>query len=209
LLEKSAGNNVKYMRRLIDQLKLPFQVISQNGKHRVVFDNIRGEASLYSGSCLTTLINCLANILIGMAIADCEFPEVCDPFIVTDILRASILETGYIVTMDYCEYDEDLQFLKHSPILTTSGHYQPMLNLGVLLRASGSCKGDVPGRGDLSTRFRDFQASLLQGMYPRSHCLVVDNMKRACGGIVRECMMKTIRDDLSYKVDDTTEHTFL
>ena len=73
-----------------------------------------------------------------------------------------------------------MQFLKHSPVFDVDGKIRAVLNIGVLLRASGVSKGDLPGRGDLRLRAQAFQGALLQGMYPRMHTPMIDNMKGAC-----------------------------
>jgi hypothetical protein len=131
------------------------------------------EPRLYSGSTLTTAINNLANLLIGLAISECLDFDVAT-------LDAAIRGAGYIVTgLKPLDVFEDVQFLKHSPTLDRNGEYQPILNLGVLLRATGSCDGDVPGRGPLRPRCETFQSQVVSGMYPRVITPVVDNMLSA------------------------------
>lgn len=71
---------------------------------------------------------------------------------------------GHKVTLDICEIPEDMQFLKHSPILSAAQVWTCVLNLGVVFRASGVCRGDLPGRGDCRERAKDFQHSLMHGL---------------------------------------------
>jgi hypothetical protein len=149
---------------------------------------------LYSGSTITTAINNIANIAIGVSIAECEYKGELD--ICTAAERA-----GYIITgCQPLEYPEDIQFLKHSPIRDIHGVYQPMLNFGVLIRASGTCKGDLPGRGPLIDRAQTFQRSLLRSAYPKTNFRFLDIMKSVVG--VGETY---IVDDFCYKVVDKEE----
>lgn len=99
---------------------------------------------------------------------------------------------------------EDIQFLKHSPTLTTTGSYKACLNLGVLLRLIGTCKGDLPGRGPLEPRATSYNHALVQGAYPRAHFSVVDNMRGADKIKSYDCIDKTFE----YKVIVEGEHIF-
>ncbi len=115
------------------------------------------EPYLQSGHTLTTLINCLAWYIIAHRFArESHF----DPAMLPAITKA----VGYYVEFQACAVPEDLQFLKQSPILDDEGIYRAVLNLGVILRATGMCKGDLPGRGDPKTRAQNFQHSLMNGL---------------------------------------------
>jgi hypothetical protein len=161
---------------------------------------------LYSGSTTTTTSNNTAQLAIAVAMAE-----------LSDINETSCVEAaaaaGYILKLEMCDKLRDLQFLKHSPVRDDNGDIMPVLNLGVLLRASGSCHGDLPGRGELEPRARAFQSALLQGMYPRTHFPLVDTM-RAATGIVRQDLfarsLLIVNHSLSYKVahasDDPVVH---
>jgi len=155
---------------------------------------------LYSGSTLTTAINNLANILIAISIAEamcCDAP---------DIIRAAA-RTGYIVTCEDCTDWHKLQFLKHSPVLDTDGVIRPLLNIGVLLRLSGTCKGDLPGRKTtpLKDRAAAFQASLLSGAYPKANFTLLDNMRRSAG-MPSHATDRMVAKELSYKVVDNPSY---
>lgn len=125
---------------------------------------------LYSGSTLTTFINNLASALI------CESIALSDINCISDIEQAA-LRVGYKVSIDACNRPCDLQFLKHSPAGVTMF---PLLNVGVLLRASGFCRGDLPGRGDLEKRASRQQAMLLNGMYPHVSFPFLHRLKATC-----------------------------
>jgi hypothetical protein len=141
------------------------------------------EATLYSGATPTTTLNNVSCNTIFYAIRDCDVSECKNIEEVGRALEAAIASTGYIVTGlsaddTWCEIFEDLQFLKHSPVRDTNGDWHALKNLGVLGRAGGACKGDLPGRGDLENRAAVFQSNLLHGMYPRDSFPMLDMMKK-------------------------------
>lgn len=181
------------MRVLVEQCQEPIVIKSRVDTEKKI-KLLPNEPTLYSGSTITTVINNLANILIAKAIAESTINSV------QDIVQAA--ETaGYVVTAEECKIPEDIQFLKYSPCMTTTGEYAPLLNLGVIMRASGTCRGDLPGRGDLTQRARRFQAALLQGAYPRSHLDFIDNMKAAAG--TPDAVSKRVAEKIFlYKVYD-------
>lgn len=150
---------------------------------------------LFSGSTITTCINNLANILIGHAISRCDFQGD------SKTLVEAAAKVGYIIKCDVCEIIEDVQFLKNSPVFDTTGTLRPLLNPGVLLRLSGTCKGDLPGRGDLRQRGLDMQAGLLKGAYPFSNFRLLDNM-RANAGTSNAKIDAIVCNTLKYKTAD-------
>lgn len=154
---------------------------------------------LYSGSTLTTAINNLANILIALSIAesDCLSAE--------DVIRAAA-KAGYIVTCLDCSDWHKLQFLKHSPVIDTDGQLRALLNIGVLLRLSGTCKGDLPGKKTIPLRQRAeaFQASLLRGAYPKANFTLIDNLRKSVGVPTPETE-KVVASMFEYKVEDSEE----
>lgn len=194
--EGRAKDDVK---RLVAQCELPIRVydLGQDSKQAFV-ELLPHEPKLYSGSTMTTAINNFANICIAKQVAD-------DCAMTDDAVAASAAKVGYIVTCVDAAVPEKLQFLKHSPALDTSGNWQPLLNLGVLLRLSGSCRFDLPGRGPLEPRARAFQAALLQGAYPRSIFPLITNMKRACGATTTPVCTAAVSKLFEYKVDRTDD----
>jgi hypothetical protein len=144
---------------LVEQCVQPIVLTSTDQKRKVKLKPKMPR--LYSGSTLTTLINNLANIMICKAIVD-------DEAFTPEEISAAAAKAGFIVTVEKCEQPEDLQFLKHSPVRTDKG-YQPMLNLGVMLRSLGQCKGDLPGRGPIVERAKAFTNAYITGMYPRTN----------------------------------------
>lgn len=188
------------VRRLIEQCKMPMKIRDCNDpKIYVLLKPLF--AVLYSGSTLTTAINTLANFLIALAIE--EGVRNGSIQTIADIQQA-IRRIGFLVTISECRHYEELQFLKHSPVRDTLGNWQPMLNFGVLLRASGMCFGDYPGRGDLKQRILAFQRGLLQGAYPYTSCQLLDAMWQAVGqGPVSIEAAK----EFKYKVDNDSSFT--
>jgi hypothetical protein len=147
------------MQGLIDQCKLPITITNpHDDNEKVTLQPLSHR--LYSGSTITTLINNFANILIAKAITDsgAYLPE---------HITSAAASVGYLVSVQRCTQPQDIQFLKHSPVYDSNGHLRAMLNLGVMLRSMGQCKGDLPGRGDISLRASKFNHAYIAGMYPR------------------------------------------
>lgn len=139
------------------QIKATIRIISKDRKSVILFKPL--ETYLQSGIGITTTVNCHTWL--------CEFVNIVDNINVIhsplDLIKVCEL-VGHKVTLEECHVIEDVQFLKMSVVKTTDSTYQAILNLGVILRASGSCKMDLPGRGDMATRARDFQAGLMNGL---------------------------------------------
>lgn len=187
--------------RLVRQCELPIRIHSMVDRRRFV-DLRCKRPLLYSGSTITTSLNDLACTLIAYSISCIEYTGALDANGVSQEIVNAAANVGYVLTgcEPLAEF-EDVQFLKNSPVLGDDGKWHPMLNFGVLLRASGVCRGDLPGRGDLRARAEAFQRGLLQGCYPRTDFEVVDAMKQAVGsGPV--CESPEITTLLAYKVGD-------
>jgi len=96
---------------------------------------------------------------------------------VSDVIKAAA-RAGYLIKATRSRKPEEIQFLKNSVALDITGEYHAILNFGVYLRASGCCKGDLPGSGDWRPRARAFQKGLIQGMFPRCHCPALTAMRQ-------------------------------
>jgi len=186
----------KNLTRLIKQCEAPIEIRAcSNARKRV---RLRpNEATLYSGSTLTTVANNLANLYLGLSISqsDIRGPK--------DVIRAAA-RAGYVITLDECETPEEIQFLKHSPVQDTLGEWQPLLNPGVMFRASGTCRGDLPGRGPLRPRAEQFQKALLRGMYPRQSFPILETMKSSVNH-AKTIEYKQIQDKFRYRVTHDTK----
>lgn len=161
---------------LVDQCRAPITIEAPYYTEKKMKVKLQSAtARLFSGSTLTTVINGFANACIAQAIhtAACTDPE--------SILTAA-RSAGYVLTIDECSEFEDIQFLKSSPVRDTAGNYHPVLNLGVLLRAYGTCKGDIPHRhqrkSTMKARSESFQKGLLRGLYPNVTFPFLETLKK-------------------------------
>lgn len=136
------------------------------------------EAVLYSGSTLTTGVNNSGSSLIAEAVSEGVYSG--SNADIEAQLMAAIARTGYVVTLERCLDESELQFLKHSPARDHDHNLHPVLNLGVLLRLSGTCRGDLPGRGCIYRRARDFQHALLTGASSQYSHPLIDVMRSNC-----------------------------
>ena len=172
LLKRLPTRHAHIFQRLVNQCRRPIRVYDSNTRSRKTFIELTPTGPfMYSGSTLTTIMANLASMFIAMSIAEGDGTD----------LAADAHRVGYHITgVDTpLTHPEELQFLKHSPIIADDGEYHSMLNLGVLLRTSGMCNGDLPGRGGRRARAVDFQASLIQGAFPGVHCQLLDAMRYA------------------------------
>jgi len=172
---------------LIRQCELPMTIVDQNNAHNRILLKPIGPR-LYSGSTLTTSINNVANLSIAYCIAN-------NPFL--PLAQAAQL-SGYLVTAEVCEVEEDIQFLKHSPCQQIDRTYYPLLNLGVIVRTSGCCRGDLPGRGPLKPRARGFQKALLQSLSPAARYTVINQMR---ANVADAVVTRPIKDKITRDVE--------
>lgn len=193
------------MKRLVAQCKLPLRVLSTNGKCRIVIQPTR--EMLYSGSTITTAINNLANISIALAISEMDYTGELNLAGECHELAVAASQAGYIVTgCEPLSCIEDLQFLKNSPVRDIHGVWRPMLNLGVFLRASGTCDGDLPGKGPLEPRARSFQKGLIKCSFPYSNFQLKQRLMTACGEVDALDHAK-VKDQFFYKVALNDKYT--
>lgn len=168
------------VRILVEQCTLPIRIRFKGGtgRDKLVLqpvDSLTGKPTprLYSGSTITTVINNLACILGAVAVQEAGAET-------ADAVIASFATAGYKVTVDVCRDYSDIQFLKNSPAYDITGELRSLLNIGVLLRTYGTCKGDYPGssKESLQARHDAYQAGLLRSTYPRVTFPLLDAMKQ-------------------------------
>lgn len=182
---------------LIKQCQLPIRVVDQeNPANVVVLDP--DEPTLYSGSTMTTFVNNMGEFVIAFQLGKVDWSQVPPERVEFEVMSAA-KRAGYVVSCEDCEKVEDIQFLKHSPVLDRYSTYQPVLNLGVLFRASGTCRRELP-KGDPVKTAATFQASLLQGMFPLLDAPIVRKMKVKAGKW-DEKTLEMIKNEWHYKVD--------
>jgi len=202
LYECTPPNAQPCMRSLILQCSSPVTIKNPNRKGHANYHNetlvLRAverdgspRATLLSGSTLTTLINNVANLIIGHAISASEATTATD-------IELAATAAGYVITVEIAENFEEVQFLKHSPVKDVKGDYRPLLNLGVTLRLSGRCHRDLPAdkHKTLEERAINFQQGLLKGALPRvNHPLA--SVMRACAGLNPEVDPRTPPDAIT------------
>lgn len=193
------GNQGHEMKRIVDQCALPVRIHDQNEKSRYVILKPKGHV-LYSGSTLTTAINNVSSFHI---IVQCV--RRYDGTVAS--LHAASEEVGYIISVEECHKLQDMQFLKYSPVIDTKGEIRALLNIGVLYRASGVCRGDLPGRGKIETRARDFQAGLLKCTYPQVTFPHLITLRKTARGKA-ERFENIIAKGYEYKIDETGAEGF-
>jgi hypothetical protein len=145
---------------LYDQCRLPIKITNPffNWTQTLRSD----EACMYSGSSITTSGNCLGNLLIAASIKGWldglgRLPTVIE--VEREVPRIA-RSCGFLLTLERCYHFEDIQFLKLSP----DSNCEPFLNLGVMLRALGSCDGDFPGVGTVESRAQARMCDIVRGM---------------------------------------------
>jgi hypothetical protein len=132
------------------------------------------EARMFSGSTLTTGVNGFSGMNIFKSIIE-------DDSCTAEEIKASAARVGFLYKVEQCHQFKHVTFLKYSPVRDTSFAWQPILNLGVLLRAHGKCRGDLAGRGDFDARANEFNYGLICGMYPRVHTPFLQALCKATG----------------------------
>lgn len=146
---------------VIAQCQLPLDIVCPTNPWKKV-TLVPEQPVLYSGSTITTILNCLGCLTIFKSISDNKIQydqcKTVDEVKALTIHLASL--AGYIVTVDVWEHIQQATFLKHS----SNEHGEPWLNIGVIQRLSGTCKGDLPGSGDLYTRCEIVQSKLVEGL---------------------------------------------
>jgi hypothetical protein len=199
---------------IVDQCKLPIAIRFQGQAvespdadvedNRVAtlclqpIDPLTGKKAprLYSGSTATTVINNLACILGAVAVQEQQADD-------DQSITKAFATAGYKMSVELCHDYSDIQFLKNSPAYDITGELRPLLNLGVLLRSAGTCKGDLPGKKTESFELRhaQYMGSLISGMYPGIHFPLVDTMRKwtAKGSTRTDALVK---QQMAYK------HTF-
>lgn len=113
---------------------------------------------LQSGSGLTTSLNTHCWMFMFYVVAESDAVEI------EDILQI-FADCGYDITCEVREKFEQCTFLKHNPVLCSCcGVYQPVMNVGAILRASGVAKFCFPGKGDLTTKTINHQSCVMNGL---------------------------------------------
>lgn len=165
------------LRETIKQLSFPFDVFNVNNRREKIRYKL-GRPFMFSGWTGTTALNNVGSLLIFLAACD-----TLQTAITLDELVAGIrTRSGYDVTLDEHRTYADYQFLKHSPEYGQDGNVYQVLNFGTVLRASGVCRGDLPGSGDTEARARSFQSALMSGLQSGYDNPVISALRSSCSG---------------------------
>jgi len=165
----------------MEQLRQPLRVRNPTDR-REYFELIPLWETLYSGSVLTTIVNVVAGFACGVSYSRLTTINAAT-------LHRASNQAGYDMTITPHKKFQKVQFLKHSPALDTSNQWQPALNMGVLLRASGHVKGDLPGIGPIRERALAQHAAQLSCSYPNSHFPLITEARRR-HAVTTEAAMK-------------------
>jgi len=125
---------------------------------------------LPSGITITTLVNCVAMLCIFWSVINSDIKS-------EDDIIGAAARVGYKLTLEAVSIPEDYQFLKRSLSRDIAGDYHVTLNLGVIFRASGVCRGDLPGRGCHMKRASEFQRALMTGLLNGISCPELERLK--------------------------------
>lgn len=132
---------------------------------------------MYSGFAGTTVVNNIANMLIGLMLQRlCPDPAKVTKKEFQDLYVQAAYLVGYNVTVGVCECPEDLQFLKMSPSVV-DGVLTPYMNIGVHLRGFGTFPYDLPGRGELRARAETFNSDVVKSRVHWGHHAIYDAFK--------------------------------
>lgn len=160
LLEQAMSVDSRFVadiRTMFKQLEAPCKIVSTQSKRGVQGMKVKLEPVgpvLYSGSALTTAVNNMANTLIFLSIMDGYRKDMTKREAI-QLIEESAERCGYILKCEVCDEIQKIQFLKYSPT-RNGGMY---LNLGVILRTFGMCKGDLEGKKNVSILERGIKRS--------------------------------------------------
>lgn len=147
---------LRIMSFLLDQCAQTCKV--GHGKSRLLFKPVRYFE--YSGSLLTTLLNCVASFNIGRQILEGWSGGTREE--ARSYVNSVLERCGWKVTCEEEPMFSGVQFLKHSPARTEDGEIVACTNLGVLLRALGQKTGTLP-KGDPYEQAVLFNTGLVSG----------------------------------------------
>lgn len=196
LSDVSAGEVERCIDKLVKQLGAPILVVNPECRRQFVL-LVCTFPRLFSGSTLTTLLNNVANLLIGTALYEAyENGElVAGTDFAPIIARAGYICSGTLPPKLSCEtfrhadeecyFPEDILFLKHFPVTDAKLGWVPVKGIGVFFRSYGRCKGDLPGRAidSLPLRAQAFDRAFLRGMFPRTFLQFLEPLRAELNSI--------------------------
>lgn len=158
---------------LLKQCMLPITIRNPNNPSEKLVVDFHS-AFEGSGTVLTTVLNHVASYLIAVGVAI----QLSSGLAPEPAIEAGAAMVGHKVTCEsWCDDGapvfEKIQFLKHSPVLSTTGEWVPTLNFGCVLRSLGSIEGDLEPK-HFGVTPSEFRAIPIQ-----------DRMDRFLGGVIK------------------------
>lgn len=171
-LEKLFKCPIEILRALYGQIRCPIKILdpADKNKKRRIYLKPHG-LYLQSGITITTLINCVAWLLMFYHIST----HIDDILSVEEIVDLCA-DCGYIVTIKYCGTIEESTFLKTIPVRCSCNGFNgcpgrvliPIMHPGVMLRCSGQRDGDLVKGSNSSNWFNlaalDHQSGMMNGI---------------------------------------------
>lgn len=169
------GFHRDYLSRAVEQLKLDVNVMNAAGRPEYRLKTNTASVyntTLFSGSILTTLINCFANTLIGLQLS--RIPR-DNPVAFSRAVSTYCAQVGYKVTFDSVKHIQQVDFLKHFP----TADIEPALCRGTIYRTFGQCIGDIPvyTTRDKKIKARIFNSQILRGFVHCGDDVVIDALR--------------------------------
>jgi hypothetical protein len=165
-----------YIRQILLPIKIMNPDTQRGGKNEAAWMTPL-DLYLQSGSTITTLLNTIANLIIFIIMIILGY-DYHDP----DNIVAAWFHIGYLADITKCELFEDIQFLKHSPVMDNDGIWRAVINIGPMFRALGSCKGILTTSQSTFRQAADgFHNGVLQGFTARYKCPFYAKLRRREG----------------------------
>jgi len=160
-IDGSKNEHYECVTRAFTYLTKPLVFRNKHNKKEKVKYEFKN-ARMYTGFTGTTVVNNFASLVIGLSLQKL----VPNPISITkaEFAKAYVQaaeNVGYRVTPNECEFLEDAQFLKHSPVYV-DGRIEVVMNMGAWVRGWGMFKGDLPGRGPLEARAKTFLSDVVE-----------------------------------------------
>jgi hypothetical protein len=165
-----------------NQLKLPFIVRNPEkyGEYAIITPD---GYVLYSGSVWTTTVNNWANLCIVWEYTTRWYSPLHTMEQAAEAYQSAAEYIGYVVKIKVAKEVEALSFLKHFPAFNGTT-YVPALCLGVICRALGKTKGDLPGSSKVSImrRVREFNAQFVESLKHAGDHVLIDSLQHLTKG---------------------------
>jgi len=151
----------RYFKRMCRAAQIPLVIPNPEDSKEKIFA-VPTQPFEYSGINITTVLNNVASLMIGVALFYNHKSDVTRNHMI-DSIPERAKSAGYIVTVKPWSRFEQLQFLKFSP--SDIVNCFPVRNLGCILRAIGHIDGDFHKTSStLYDRARDHISSVVSGI---------------------------------------------